>query len=70
MTDKLVDFHSQLKDILEKLEALRKKHPDLFLEVLPDGEDVRMTDAFYAITKAEELAAITVEHLQEPEVMI
>lgn len=70
MTDKLVDFHSQLKDISEKLEALKKKHPDLFLEVLSDGEDVRMVDAFYAISKAEELMAITVEHLQEPEVMI
>lgn len=70
MTDKMNDFHNQLKEILEKLNTLGSKHPELFLEVLPEGEDVRMADALQAITKAEEVTAITVEHLQDPEVLV
>lgn len=45
-------FFNELNSLLEHLQSVKTRHPNLFASVLPEGEDLRLPDAQQALETA------------------
>ncbi len=61
LTHDLEQFQEGLSVILNLTEILKNKYPEMFQEVLPDGEELRLQDALTAIQNAHEQVAISLD---------
>lgn len=57
LTYDLEQFHDGLTEALTIVENLKSNYPELFKEVLPDGEELRMSDALQVLQTAQEQTA-------------
>ena len=57
LTHDLEQFHNGLTEALQQLELLQTNYPEMFKEVLPEGEDIRLEDALTALQNAEDETA-------------